>query len=170
MSQTIEHPTITDTELQGAGVQNTELQSVVHAALQPGTATEVTITAREHTFTIDEPADLGGTDRGANPVEHLLAALASCTVITYTVWAEKLGLRLEGVEVDVDGTIDLRGFLGLDVEVRAGFQGINLGVRLTGPESAEDYRRLEKAVGAHCPVGDNLTAGVPLRTHVTLAG
>lgn len=167
MSQTIEYTA--DTEVRSTASPATELQSVVHAALRPGTATEVTITARDHTFTIDEPADLGGADRGANPVEHLLAALASCTVITYTVWAEKLGLRLDGVEVDVDGTIDLRGFLGLDEEVRAGFQGINLAVRLSGPESTEDYRRLEQAVGAHCPVGDNLTAGVPVRTHVTLA-
>ena len=169
MSQTIEHTTITDTELQSAGVQHTELQSVVRASLRPGTATEVAITARYHTFTIDEPADLGGADRGANPIEHLLAALASCTVITYTVWAEKLGLRLDGVDVAVDGTIDLRGFLGLDEEVRAGFQGINLTVRLTGPDSAEDYRRLEEAVDSHCPVGDNLTAGVPVRTQVTVA-
>lgn len=165
MTQTIEHTT---TQSQSAA-QNTQVQTAVRAALRPGTSTEVAITARDHGFTIDEPADLGGADRGATPIEHLLAALASCTVISYTVWAEKLGLTLDGIDVDVAGTIDLRGFLGLDEKVRAGFQGINLTVRLTGPDSAEDYRRLEEAVGQHCPVADNLTAGVPVRTNVTLA-
>ena len=65
--------------------------------------------------------------------------------------------------------IDLRGFLGLDEQVRAGFQSIDLRVRLTGPESTQDYHRLEEAVAAHCPVADNLTAGVPVRTRVTVA-
>lgn len=166
MTQTIEHTTTS----QPSPAASTQLQSAVRASLRPGTATEVAISARDHSFTIDEPADLGGADRGANPVEHLLAALASCTVITYTVWAEKLGLTLDGVDVAVDGNIDLRGFLGLDDTVRPGFQEINLAVRLTGPDSAEDYRRLEETVATHCPVGDNLTAGVPVHSRVTIAG
>ena len=106
------------------------------------------------------------TDKGANPIEHLLAALASCTVISYQVWAEKLGLSLDGVDVDLTGDIDLAGFFGTGEGVRPGFQGIELGVRLSGPESEADYRRLEEAVATHCPVLDNLTNGVPVRTTV----
>lgn len=142
------------------------LTTVVTGALKRGTATEVTLSARQHQFTIDEPAALGGTDLGANPVEHLLAALASCTVITYQVWAEKLGLTLEGVDVALSGDIDLRGFFGAAEGVRPGFQGIDLAVTLTGPESEADYRRLEEAVATHCPVADNLTNGVPVRSRV----
>lgn len=145
------------------------LTTSVTGAVKRGTATEVTIAARQHTFTIDEPAGLGGTDLGANPVEHLLGALASCTVITYQVWAQKLGLRLEGVDVAVSGDIDLNGFFGVAEGVRPGFQGIDLAVTLTGPESADDYRRLEEAVATHCPVADNLTNGVPVRTTLELA-
>lgn len=144
--------------------QSTSLTTTVQGSLVRGTPTQVAITARQFDFTIDEPASLGGTDQGANPIEHLLAALASCTVISYQVWAEKLGLRLEGVDVDLSGDIDIAGFLGTDESVRPGFQGIELGVRLTGPESAADYRRLEEAVATHCPVLDNLTHGVPVRT------
>lgn len=143
--------------------------ATARGALVRGTATTVSITARQHTFTIDEPADLGGTDLGANPVEHLLAALASCTVITYQVWAGKLGLRLDGVDVDLSGDIDLRGFFGEDDDVRPGFQGLEVEVRLTGPESAADYLRLADAVNAHCPVFDTLNAGVPIRSTITSA-
>lgn len=160
MSQTIDDTT-TD-----AG---TLLRTSVSGNLQRGTATEVSISARQHSFTIDEPAGLGGTDLGANPVEHLLAALASCTVITYQVWAEKLGLTLEGVDVTVDGDVDLRGFFGTAEGVRPGFQEIGLAVTLTGPESDADYRRLEEAVATHCPVADNLTNGVPVRTTLELS-
>lgn len=146
--------------------KSTQLTTAVEGSLVRGTATEVAITAGAHEFTIDEPAALGGTDKGANPIEHLLAALASCTVISYQVWAEKLGLTLDGVDVDLKGDIDLAGFFGTEEGVRPGFQGIELAVRLTGSESEADYRRLEEAVATHCPVLDNLTHGVPVRTTV----
>ena len=146
--------------------KSTELTTTVDGALVRGTATEVAITAGAHEFTIDEPDALGGTDKGANPIEHLLAALASCTVISYQVWADKLDLTLDGVDVELKGDIDLAGFFGTEQGVRPGFQGIELGVRLSGPESEGDYRRLEEAVATHCPVLDNLTNGVPVRTTV----
>lgn len=146
--------------------KSTALTTTLQGSLVRGTATEVAITARQFDFTIDEPAGLGGTDKGANPVEHLLAALASCTVISYQVWAEKLGLRLDGVDVDLTGDLDIAGFFGTEEGVRPGFQTIDLGVRLSGPESEADYRRLEEAVATHCPVLDNLTNGVPVRTRV----
>src|ERR1700733_3742088 len=52
--------------------------------------TEVRLRARGHEITVDEPPVLGGSDRGANPVEHALIALASCQAISYSFWAAKL--------------------------------------------------------------------------------
>lgn len=146
--------------------QSTSLTTTVQGSLVRGTPTQVAITARQFDFTIDEPASLGGTDQGANPIEHLLAALASCTVISYQVWADKLGLKVDSIDVDLTGDIDLAGFFGTGEGVRPGYEGIELVVRISGPESEGDYRRLEEAVAAHCPVLDNLTHGVPVRTTV----
>ena len=139
------------------------------AALVPGTATQVRIDARDHQFVVDEPAELGGDDAGANPVEHLLAALGSCQVITYQVWAQKLGLALDNVEIDLAGDIDLRGFFGLDPDVRAGFQTITATIRITGPEEQARYDELIATVEKHCPVGDTLVAGVPVHVAVDVA-
>lgn len=141
---------------------------VIHPAattsLIPGSATEVTVRAGSHGFTIDEPASLGGTDLGANPVEHLLASLGACQVITYQVWAAKLGIAIDSVEVDLTGDLDVRGFFGVDPDVRPGFQAIRAAVRVTGPESAERYAELTRIVEEHCPVLDVLTKGVPVST------
>jgi uncharacterized OsmC-like protein len=141
----------------------------VTTRLQPGTATEVRVSAGRHTFTIDEPASLGGTDLGANPVDHLLAALGACNVITYQVWADKLGIGLDGVDIELAGDLDIRGFFGIDPDVRPGFQGIEARVTLRGPESAERYAQLQAAVEEHCPVLDNLTRGVPVTVTLDLA-
>lgn len=131
-------------------------------ALVAGTTTEVNIFTGGHAFTIDEPAILAGTNRGASPVEHLLASLGSCQVITYQVWAAKLGIALEDVEVRVTGKLDVNGFFGFDPDTRPGFQAIDVAVRITGPESDERYAELTKFVDEHCPVLDVLTAGVPV--------
>lgn len=140
------------------------------ARLVPGTATEVSITARDHAFTIDEPAELGGTDVGANPVEHLLAALGSCQVITYQVWAGKLGLKVDTVDVKLSGDIDLRGFFGLDSNVRPGFDDITVDVTVTGPEAQEKYEELVQTVERHCPVLDNLASTVRVAGLVSVNG
>jgi len=56
--------------------------------------TEVDVTTGNHTFKVDEPEVLGGTDLAANPVQLVLAALGACQAITYRVWAAKLGIEL----------------------------------------------------------------------------
>lgn len=145
------------------------VQPRVRTALRPGTATEVTVDAGRHRFTIDEPAALGGTDLGANPVDHLLAALGACNVITYQVWADKLDIRLDSVDIELSGDIDIRGFFGIDRTVRPGFQSIEAKVTLRGPESPERYIELRDAVEAHCPVLDNLTNGLPVTVVVDVA-
>lgn len=132
------------------------------------TGTQVHVTAGSHEFTIDEPAGLGGTDLGANPVEHLLAALGACQVITFQVWAGTLGIRLDSVDVQLSGHLDLRGFFGTAEGVRPGFDGIQVDVRITGPETRERYDALVAAVEEHCPVLDNLRSRVPVETVVTV--
>lgn len=134
----------------------------ISASLQPGTATEVSITAGEHKYTIDEPPSLGGTDKGANPVEHLLGALSACQVITYQVWSQKLGLKVDSIDITAEGQLDLRGFFGLNDDVRPGFESIDFTVTVTGPESDEAYADLVRQVDEHCPVLDTIVAAVPV--------
>ena len=141
----------------------------VRTSLIAGTPTGVESTAGRHTFTIDEPASLGGDYAGASPVEHLLAALGSCQVISYQVWAAKLGIALDSIDIDVTGDLDVRGFFGLDKEVRPGFNSVQVEAHITGPESRERYEELTRTVERYCPVLDVLTAGVPVTASVTYA-
>jgi len=130
-------------------------------------ATEVRVKVGSgHRFTVDEPPTLGGADKAANPVEYALASLGSCQAITYRVWAAELGVRLDKVEIDIDGDLDLRGFFGLDDRVRAGFNAVRIRVRLAGPESDARHRELADAVDAHCPVLDLFRNPVPVERSV----
>lgn len=129
-------------------------------ALLDGVACTATI--RQHALAVDEPTGLGGTDTGPNPVELVLAALGTCQAITYRIWAALLGVRLDGVEFETEGDLDIAGLLGLREGVRPGCGGIRHRVILIGPESEERYRELMAAVDEHCPVLDIVANPVPV--------
>jgi len=119
-------------------------------------------TVRQFNVTVDEPEALGGQDAGPSPVELLLAALGSCQEITYRLYADALGVPLDGVSVQLTGNLDLRGFFAVDPGVRPGYQSIQATVRLDSPASDEDLARLKETVDQHCPVLDILTAATPV--------
>jgi putative redox protein len=125
---------------------------------------------RDFSLTIDEPEQLGGTDQGPNPVELVLAALGTCQEITYRLYADAMSIPLHGVSVRLEGHLDLRGFFGMDPEVRAGYSAIEATVVLDSPASDEDLARLKAAVDAHCPVLDIITNPVPVSLRMERAG
>lgn len=110
---------------------------------------------------LDEPEQLGGANSGPNPVEAVLAALGSCQAIVYRAYASALGLRLDRVEVDARGKLDLRGFLGL-APVPPGYDEVSFRVRIESSEPPEPIEELVRLVDEHCPVLDVLRR--PVRT------
>lgn len=104
----------------------------------------------------DEPPILAGQDRGANPVEYLLRALAGCMMTTMVYHAAIRGIRLDALEMDLEGDLDLRGFLGLSNEVRKGYETIRVAFRVKTDEP--NLERL-KALCKLSPVFDVTTNG-----------
>ena len=117
---------------------------------------------RQFSLTVDEPPTLGGTDTGPNPVELVLAALATCQEITYRAYATALGIPLESVSVRLEGSLDLRGFFAVKDDVRAGFNAVRGTVNLKSSAPAAELAKLKEVVDAHCPVLDILRAPVPV--------
>lgn len=120
------------------------------------------IVAGRHRFLVDEPTALAGDDAGPSPVEYALAALISCQVVVYRLYAHAHGIRIDDIEIDAEGDLDARRLLGIDREVRAGFSAVRLVVKVTGPESRERYEQLQSVVDAHCPVFDLFQNPVPV--------
>ncbi|MBI5545575.1 MAG: OsmC family protein [Deltaproteobacteria bacterium] len=90
----------------------------------------------------DEPAVLLGKDYAPNPVEHLINALAGCMTSAMVYHAAARGIRLESVESELKGEIDVRGFLGIAPEVRKGYQRIDVTFRVQGDGTPEQLAEL----------------------------
>ena len=125
-----------------------------------------TIRAGKHRIVVDEPAALAGDDVAASPVEYALAALISCQVVVYRLYAQALGITLLDVAIEAEGDLDARRLFGIDETLRAGFSEVRLAVTLTGPESAERYDYLREVVDAHCPVLDLFQNPTPVSVTV----
>jgi uncharacterized OsmC-like protein len=104
----------------------------------------------------DEPPILAGNDTGANPVEHLLNALAACVTTSMVAHAAVQGIHIEELESELEGDIDLRGFLGLDQDVPKGFTDIR--VRFRVKTDTDNMDRLKRLTG-YSPVFNTLTQG-----------
>jgi len=110
----------------------------------------------------DEPPVLLGTDQAANPVEHLLHALASCLTTSMVYHAAARGIQLDEVESSFEGDIDLHGFLDLDKDVRKGFQGICVTFKIKADVPDAQLSEIAELGTGHSPVFDSLTRGVPV--------
>src|SRR5690606_9231032 len=126
--------------------------------------------ARGHAVVADEPRSFGGGDSAQSPVEMLLSSLVTCQAITYRLWAAELGVRVDRIEVEVAGALDLRGYLGMDESAAPGYEALRIRVGLHGPEPAERYRELAEAVDRHCPVLDVLTRPIPVERELRVPG
>lgn len=124
-------------------------------------------TSRKEAFVldIDNPEVLLGEDKGANPPEYLLSALAACMTTTMVYKAAAHGIKLDGVESSIEGNIDLRGVLELADDVRPGFQDIRITFRVKTDASPEQLKVLE-GLCKTAPVFDVVTNPVPVTVNL----
>jgi uncharacterized OsmC-like protein len=113
----------------------------------------------------DEPAILAGNDEGANPVEHLLHALASCVTTSMVAHAAVRGILIDELESQLEGDIDLNGFLGLDAGVPKGYTSIRARFRVKArPEDVQKIREL----ASYSPVLNTIVNGANVDVQVSL--
>lgn len=119
---------------------------------------------RQQTFELecDEPAVLLGEDGAPNPVEHLLNALLGCVTSSLVMHAASRGIEIEAIESEVQGDIDIRGFLGLTNEVPRGYQNIRLTLRV---KSNADPHKLEE-LARFSPVFNTLINPTPVQIQI----
>lgn len=125
---------------------------------------------RTQPFTVDsdEPAVLLGQNRAPNAGEYLLHALAACLTGTIVYHAAARGIALDGLECTVRGDLDLYGFLGLDSNVRPGYEQIQVTIKAAGDFDDNQFAELA-SLTRYSPVRDIVSNPVPVAIDVARA-
>lgn len=128
-------------------------------------------TSRQMPFVLDagEPAILLGVDTGPNPAEFVLHALAACLTTSLVYVAAARGVRLTEVESTLEGDIDVQGALGLNNDLRNGYEQIRATFRIKGDAPPEKIREVMARAQARSAVFDIVSNGVPVSVDVVVA-
>jgi len=112
---------------------------------------------RRFAIQADEPLELCGENTAANPQELLMSALNACMMVGYVAGCAVRGIKLEKLEVETEGALDLRGFLGLDENVPPGYTAIQVKVKIKGDGTAAQFREIHETVLKTSPNYFNFT-------------
>lgn len=112
-----------------------------------------------------EPHVLLGHDTAPNPVEWLLHALLACMTTTTAYLASARGIEIKAIESDVDGDIDLHGFLGLSPDVPKGYSAIRVRMRIKTSASAEAIKALTEMSAVFETVSRSVPVTVSVETY-----
>lgn len=110
----------------------------------------------------DEPPVLLGTNQAPNAVESVLHAIASCLSVGFAYNAAAQNIKVESLEFELEGDIDLRAFLGLSDEVRPGYEGITVKYHVEADAPPEKIDELCAYVQKTSPVMDMIRNPVPV--------
>lgn len=111
----------------------------------------------------DEPPVLLGNNKGANAVEVLLHALASCLSVGFIYNASAMGINVDSLDFSLEGNLDLHAFLGLSKETRPGFSDITVKYRVKSDAPREKVVELCNYVQGTSPVLDMLRNPVAVK-------
>jgi uncharacterized OsmC-like protein len=157
-------------EIKDALERNAKAVSLRHSVGQ-GTAKTVAtltgglscvVTEGAHRIAVDMTEKYGGTNNGPNPGVLGRASLASCLVIGIAMWAARMDVPLEALEVEVQADYDVRGELGVSLDVHPGYLAMRYAIRVrtTAPE-ARVRTVLDAAIQCSSYI-DNFSRSVPL--------
>ena len=121
-------------------------------------------------FAADLPAKVGGDDTAPTPGVLGRGALASCLTIGIAVWAARLGVPIEALEVEVQADFDARGELGVGNGVAPGYSEVRYVVAIESPAPRDQLDELLRMAERHSPYLDVFGRAMALRRVLHLNG
>ncbi len=120
----------------------------------------------ETSFDADHPEIFASQDKGITPIEYVLVGLASCLTAGIAAVAQNRGIQLRSVESKLEGTMDIRGILGIDSDVRNGYDDIKITFTIDADASKPEIEALVAQSQKRSAVYDVITNPVNVSVEV----
>lgn len=116
----------------------------------------------DHVVYVDQPKAGGGEDAGPTPLEYMFLSLAACIATLGRIVAKQKRINLRGMDVKVEGELDVEALMGRNPQARSGFTGIKVTAKIDADLSQGEKEQFLHEVDLRCPVSDNLKNLTPL--------
>lgn len=120
----------------------------------------------ESAFEADHPEIFASEDKGITPVEYVLIGLASCLTAGVAAVAQNRGIQLRSVESKIEGKMDIRGILGIDSDVRNGYDDVKITFKVDADASKKEIEALVAQSQKRSAVYDIITNPVNVTVEV----
>lgn len=118
----------------------------------------------KYKYILDEEKAIGGSGAGPNPSSALLGAIGGCMSATVELWSRILNIPYDSVEISVKGTLDMRGMLGIDENIKPEYQKIDVTFTIKSSADEDKVKELIDAVESHCPVYNTVKNPIEMST------
>lgn len=118
--------------------------------------------SRQHIAMVDQPPSGGGTDAGPTPLEYLFISLAGCLGTVAQMIARQRRLPFRGIEIKIEGDLDLDVIMGKSKDVRAGFQNIRVVAKIDADMTQAEKEAFLHEIDERCPISDNILNLTPV--------
>ena len=122
---------------------------------------------QSYQFDVDHPEIFASEDNGPTPVEYILVGLAGCLSAGIAAVAQYRNIQLRSVKATVEGGMDIQGILGIDANVRNGFDGIQVHFEVDADATQEQIAALVAQSQKRSAVFDVITN--PTDVHVSVS-
>jgi len=120
----------------------------------------------ESSFEADHPEIFASEDQGITPIEYVLVGLASCLTAGVAAVAQNRGIQLRSVESNLEGKMDIRGILGIDSDVRNGYDDVKVTFKIDADASKEEIEAIVAQSQKRSAVYDVITNPVNVTVEV----
>jgi uncharacterized OsmC-like protein len=127
---------------------------------------KVEVKAGNHTLYVDQPQAGGGADEGPNPIEYLFTSLAGCIATAARIIAIQKRIKLNGMDMKIEGVFDTEIILGKSKENRPGVTGINVTLNIDSDMTKEEKKAFVEEIESRCPVSDNIENATPVKIEI----
>ncbi len=115
-----------------------------------------------HTLVVDQPKTGGGDDAGPTPLEYFFLSLAGCIATIARIAAKQKRINLRGMDVKVEGDLDIEALMGRKPDAHSGFSGITVRAKIDADLTQEEKEAFLHEVDRRCPVSDNIHDATPM--------
>lgn len=115
-----------------------------------------------HVALVDQPKSGGGTDAGPSPLDYLFVSLAGCIATIGHIIAKQRNLPVRGIQVNVEGELDLDILMGKRRDARAGFEGIRVITTIDADMTQAEKEQYLREIDERCPISDNIHKMTPM--------